>query len=151
MSGNVKVCLISSSGGHYEQLRMLKELRKHYEIFFVTEKTEYSAEADYYLTQTGSKDWLFIFKMVINFYRSFRIWVKEKPDFVISTGTMVAIPMLLLAKVYGKKIIYIETFARINDGTRTGKLMYKYADLFIIQWEELQTIYPNAVYAGSIY
>lgn len=44
---------------------------------------------------------------------------------------MVAFPMAYLAKIFRKKLIYIETFAQISDGTRTGKKMYKKADLII--------------------
>ena len=57
----LKVCLISSSGGHYEQLQMLKKLGEKYDIFWVTEKTKYSGNANYYLHQTGLKDVFCIF------------------------------------------------------------------------------------------
>lgn len=146
-----KICLISSSGGHYEQLKMLAPLAKKNNVFWVTEKTEYISNADYYLIQTGLKDIFFPLRMILNTLKSFRIWQKEKPDYVITTGTMVVLPMAFFAKVFHKKLIYIETFSRIYDGTRTGKLMYRYADLFIIQWESLKKIYPDAVYGGSIY
>lgn len=146
-----KLCLISSSGGHFEQLKMLSPLSEKYEVFWVTEKADYASKADYYMIQTGLKDKLFIFKMLVNAIRSLRIWIREKPDYVITTGTMIALPMAFLAKLFRKKLVYIETFARVYDGTRTGKLMYKYADLFIIQWETLRNIYPKAVYGGSIY
>lgn len=146
-----KICLVSSSGGHFEQLKMLKKLENEHDIFFVTEKTQYQEKADYYLIQTGSKDKKFTFKMIKNFAYSLKIWVKEKPDLVITTGTMVAIPLAIYSKMFNKKLIYIETYARVYDGTKAGKLMYKYADLFIIQWESLKEIYPNAVYGGSIY
>ena len=146
-----KLCLISSSGGHYEQLKMLEPLSENNDVFWVTEYTSYDSDADYYLIQTGLKDKCFLIKMMLNFIRSLRIWFKEKPDFVITTGTMVAIPMALLSKIFRKKLIYIESFARVYDGSRTGKLMYKYADLFIIQWESLKEVYPKAVYGGSIY
>lgn len=89
--------------------------------------------------------------MIKNFAYSLKIWVKEKPDLVITTGTMVAIPLAIYSKMFNKKLIYIETYARVYDGTKAGKLMYKYADLFIIQWESLKEIYPNAIYGGSIY
>lgn len=147
----VKICLISSSGGHYEQLKMLKKLENKYNIFWVTEDTDYNSKADYFLPQTGLKDKMFPIKMFKNLYKSIRIWNKEKPDIVITTGTMVVLPIAFIAKITKKKLIYIETFARVNDGTKAGKLMYKFADLFIIQWEELKDIYPNAIYGGSIY
>ena len=145
------VCLISSSGGHYEQLSMLRKLEEKYSIFWVTEKTDYQSNADYYLPQTGSNDKLLIFKLISMGCKTLSIWLKERPDVVITTGTLVAIPMCLLAKLLGKKVIYIESFARVRDCTRAGKLMYKFADLFIYQWEELKEFYPNGVFGGSIY
>ena len=39
----------------------------------------------------------------------------------------------------------------MTDGNRTGKLIDKFADLFIYQWEQLASIYPNGVYGGGIY
>lgn len=147
----VKVLLISSSGGHFDELRTLSALNDRYELIWVTEKVNYQYDADYYLIATGSKDILFPLKMLINSIKSIYIWFRKRPDFVISTGTMVAIPMLMISKFMKRKIVYIETIARINDGTKTGLFIYKYADLFIIQWESLREIYPNAVYGGSIF
>jgi len=95
-------------------------------------KPVYKDSADYYLLQTGSKDIFFPFKMTYSLFKSFIVFAKFRPNYIISTGTMVAFPMAYLAKIFRKKLIYIETFARISDGTRTGKIMYKKADLFII-------------------
>ena len=146
-----KICLISSSGGHFEQLKMLKGLAEKNDVFWITEGAQYTSKSDYYLLQTGMKDKMFPFKMLINIFKTIRIWIKEKPDYVITTGAMIVLPIALLAKIFGKKLIYIETFARVQGGTRSGKLMYNFADLFIIQWESLREVYPNAIYGGSIY
>ncbi len=146
-----KVCLISSSGGHYEQLKMLKPLEKRYDIFWVTEKTDYAMSADYYVKQTGSTDKFFVLKMIANSWTALRIFIKEKPDVIITTGTMVVLPFMMLAKVLKKKFIFIETFARVYDGTRAGKFMYKYADLFLYQWETLKDVYPDGVFGGGLY
>ena len=82
-----------------------------------------------------------------------KIWIKEKPDVVITTGTKVALPFLILAKIFKKKSIYIETFARVYGGTKSGKFVYKHhlADLFIYQWETQKDEYPDGVYGGGIY
>lgn len=146
-----KILLISSSGGHFEELKQLQPLSEKYDLIWVTEKTEYKLEVDYLLKQTGSKSKLFILDMIYNAFLSIRIWVKERPDVIISTGTMVAIPMFFLAKIFKKKTIFIETFARIYDGTKTGMLLYKHVDLFIYQWESLSKLYPKGHYGGSIF
>ena len=59
--------------------------------------------------------------------------------------------MCCLGKIFGSKVIYIETFANVTTKTSTGKLIYKFADLFIVQWESMLEIYPNAVYGGWIF
>ena len=145
------ICMVSSSGGHYEQLRMLRPLGEKHDLFWVTEKTDYKGNADHYLTATGSNDPMFPVKMLGNCFKTLSFFLKHKPDVVITTGAMIALPACMLAKVLRKKVIYIESFARVTDGNRTGKLIYKFADLFIYQWEQLASIYPNGVYGGGIY
>lgn len=50
-----------------------------------------------------------------------------------------------------KKVVYIESFAKISSPTETGKLIYKFADRFYVQWESMKEFYPNALYLGGIY
>lgn len=146
-----KICLVSASGGHFEQLNRLKPLLNKYDGFVVTEKTDFSANADYFVTQTGFGDpgWI---RATCKLFREVRkIWKKEKPDVVISTGTYVALPFMVMCKLHRKKLIYIETFARVTDTTKAGRVMYRFADLFIYQWPELEKFYPKGIYGGSIY
>ena len=98
-----KICLISSSGGHFEQLLMLRKLEKNNNIFIVTEKTNYNKndkKIKYYLSQVNRKELLFIFKMIENFFKSLVIFIKEKPDVIISTGVLSTIPMLFIGRLY---------------------------------------------------
>lgn len=150
-----KICFIASTGGHFEQLMMLKPLMDKYESFIVTEKTEYSVIKDnrkiYYLNQVNRHEKTFIFKMALNFIKSLNLFIKERPDVVISTGALATIPMCIFAKVFKKKIIFIESFAKVNSPTLTGKLVYKFADQFYVQWEQMKEHYPNAIFRGGIY
>jgi len=150
-----KICLIASSGGHFEQLMMLKPLKKNNDIFIITEKTKYlicdEEIKKYYLCQVNRKEFTFIFRIIINVIKSLVIFIKEKPDVIISTGVLATIPMCIIGKVFRKKIIYIESFAKINSPTLTGKFLYKFADQFYIQWEELRKFYPNSIFKGGIY
>ena len=150
-----KICFIASTGGHFEQLMMLKPLMDKYESFIVTEKTEYSVIEDdrkiYYLNQVNRHEKTFIFKMALNFIKSLNLFIKERPDVVISTGALATIPMCIFAKVFKKKIIFIESFAKVNSPTLTGKLVYRFADQFYVQWEQMKEHYPNAIFIGGIY
>lgn len=145
------VCLVSSSGGHWEQLQKLKPLIEKYDGFLVTEKTQFDADARYLMLQTDLKDRLMLPKMVVNGCRALGIWMKEKPDFVVTTGTMVAYPFYLLAFITRKKFVFIETFGRADMPTVAGKMMEKHSGLFIVQWESQVKHYKKAVYGGCLY
>ena len=147
----MKLCLVASSGGHYEQIMKISKLFTKYEGIIVTEKTMINNKADYYFPQVNRKELSCIIKMLKIIIISIKILLFEKPDAIISTGALCCVPLCFLGKVIGKKIIFIESFAKVNTPTKTGKLIYKISDLFIIQWETLRKHYPKAIYGGSIY
>ena len=150
-----KLCFAASSGGHFEQLMMLKPLMDKYDSFIVTEKTSYAAVPEqrktYFMKQVNRKEKSFFPHMLENALKSVEIYFKEKPDVIICTGVLAMIPLCLIAKMAGKKLIYIESFAKVTSGTETGKLLYKFADRFYVQWESMLKIYPKAIYLGGIY
>lgn len=146
-----KLCLVSSSGGHWEQLQKLQPLIDKYDGFLVTEKAQFPEKAKYFMIQTDLKDMLMIPKMIVNGARTIRIWINEKPDIIITTGTMVAYPFYLLAILTHRKFIFIETFGRADMPTVAGKMMEKHSDLFIVQWESQKKYYKKAVYGGCLY
>ena len=150
-----KICFTASSGGHFEQLMMLKPLMEKYDSFIITEKTGYSVIKDntklYCLVQINRNEKTFIFKMIFNFIKSINIFIKEKPDIVISTGALATIPICIIAKAFKKKIIFIESFAKVTSPTLSGKLIYKFADQFYVQWKQMKYYYPNGIFKGGIY
>ncbi len=152
---NNKICFAASTGGHFEQLLMLKPLMEKYDSFLITEKTSYKTSVKgqriYFQQQVNRKEALVIPKLIWNFVKSFYIFIKERPDVVITTGVLAMIPISVIAKKLGKKLIYIESFAKITDPTKTGQFLYKYADQFYVQWESMLEFYPDAIYLGGIY
>ena len=151
----MKIIFGASSGGHFEQLMMLKPLMKKYDSILLTEKTVYGASLDdvktYYAKQINRKEILFPIKIVVNAFESLVLILREKPDVMITTGVLAMVPCALLMKLTGRKLIYIESFAKVTSRTLSGKLLYKYADQFYVQWEEMLKLYPNAIYKGGIY
>ena len=78
-------------------------------------------------------------------------YIKVRPKYIVSTGAHIAGPMCLIGKIFGSKIIFIETFANSQTKTITGKLLYKFTDLFIVQWESMLELYPKAKFYGSLF
>lgn len=154
-----KVLFISSTGGHLSEMMMLNSLFKKYDYHIITEKTKstiglkdkYKDKINYMVYGTKDHPFSYPFKLLINSFKSVYYYFKIRPDFIVTTGVHTAGPMCLIGKIFGSKVIYIETFANIHSKTKTGGIVYKFADLFIVQWESMKEVYPNATYGGWIY
>jgi UDP-N-acetylglucosamine:LPS N-acetylglucosamine transferase len=151
-----KICLTSSSGGHLAQLKKFFYLSNDYDVFIVTEKNPTTVNivndiGGYTLTQQERKGWLFFVKFFGNIFRSLFIIIRERPKVIICTGAGVTIPIILFGKLVNAKVIYIESYAKVLTPTISGRIAYKIADQFYVQWEELLNYYPKALYRGRIY
>lgn len=149
----MKICLVSSSGGHLTHLYMLKPFWKDKERFWVTFDKEDARSLlqgekmyhCYYPTNRNIKN------LIRNTWVALKVLRKEKPDLIISSGAAVAVPFFYIGKLYGAKVVYIEIFDRIDKPTLTGRMIYPITDKFIVQWEEMKKIYPKAINLGSIF
>lgn len=153
-----RVIFTSSAGGHFSELCELKELMEKYNSFLISEDHEMMQEykkinrsRSWYMP-AGTKEHLFKFlcNFPINIFKSFRAYLKVRPDVVIATGAHTTVPICYIAKLFGKKVIFIETFANITTKTLSGKLVYPIADLFLVQWEDMLKLYPKAKYRGGL-
>ena len=157
-----KVLFISSTGGHLTELLQLSPLFKKYDYTLMTEKTKsnmglkdkHPGRVHFLISGTyttlGAKI-VYPFKLIGNCFISLFWFLRIRPDVVISTGSHNAGPMCLIAHIFRKKVIFIETFANSEKPTRAGKLIYKFADAFIVQWDSMLEFYPNAINGGWIF
>ena len=149
----MKICLVGSSGGHLTHLYMLKPFWKNKERVWVTFDKE-----DARSILAGEKVYPCFFptnrnlkNLIRNTFLAVKILKKEKPDLLISSGAAVAVPFFYIAKLMGKKLIYIEVYDRIDKPTLTGRLVYPIVDSVIVQWEEQKMVYKKAVNFGSVF
>ena len=151
-----KLLMVASSGGHLEELSQLKNLINKYECCWVTEKNDYQKydleeEIKYYVPQINRRELLFPFKFLYLIVRAWRILLIERPDCVVTTGALISYPFCRIAKAMGKKVIFIESFARVKDLSLTGKLLYNHVSMFVVQWPEIAEKYDKAVVGGGIF
>lgn len=154
-----KVMFISSTGGHLSELLQLKKIFKDYDYHLVTERTksnlalkdEYGKRVSFLFYGNKHNMLKYIFVFPANLIWSIAKFIKYRPDAIVTTGAHTCVSMCYIAKLFRKKVIYIETFANIHTRTLTGRLVYPIADVFVVQWESLLELYPNAVYGGWIF
>ena len=145
--------------GHLNELLQLKPIFKKYEYHIITEKDNFTKSLEkeyknkiYFLPYgTRSKPFSYFFKYLGVCLKSIYLYFKLRPKYIVTTGTHTVVPICYISKIFGTKIIYIETFANSCSKTLTGKFIYPIANLFIVQWESMLKLYPKAKFGGSIY
>ena len=154
-----KVLFIASTGGHLSEMMQLKPMFKNYDYYIITEKTKsnlflkekYKTRVSYLVYGTKDHKLSYPFKLLYNCFKSFYLYLKIHPDYIITTGVHTAGPMCLIGKIFGSRVIYIETFANMVTKTVTGRLLYPFSDRFIVQWSSMKKLYPKAIDGGWIY
>lgn len=131
----------------------LKDSYSKHPHFFITFKrmdtTELAKKEKIYFVSDPGRSPINFLKCV---FQSFKILLKERPDVIITTGAGVAIPPSYLAKLFfGSKIVFVESFCRIEEPSLSGRAMYPISDLFLVQWPEMLKKYGDrAIYKGAI-
>lgn len=146
----MKICLACSGGGHLTELLQVKEAFRGHNTFFLTNFREDTKELkNAYFIDDPKRNPLILIKSI---FQSLSIFRKEKPDIVFTTGAGVAVPICYLAKIAGKKVIFLESFCRVKLPSFSGRLIYPIADLFLVQWEEMLSRYgKKAKYWGAVF
>lgn len=78
-----------------------------------------------------------------------------RPDLLLLNGPGTCIPLVIAAFVlqlttnHDVKIVFIESFCRVERLSMTGRLLYPISDIFFVQWPELLASYPRAIYRGK--
>jgi beta-1,4-N-acetylglucosaminyltransferase len=145
----MKICIVSSCGGHLTEVRVLKPAFEVHDHFYVLNDRvslpEDMQERTSFIKHS-ERDWLFLF----NLWEAWKILRKEKPDLILSTGAGPAVPFAIVGKVLSVPNIFIETFTRVSKPSLSGRIMYRLADRFFYQWRSLERFFPDGVYAGPL-
>lgn len=148
----MKLCIVSSSGGHLYKAHLLKNWWSSHQRVWVTKKDDFSQS----LLKNEKKHFAYFpenrnaINAIKNFFLAFKILKKEKPNLIFSTGAGVAPPFMLVAKLLKIKTVFMETFIFIDRPTLSGKICYLFVDEFIVQNKKLIKHYPKAKYFGSL-
>ena len=149
-----KVCIPTSSGGHLTHMRMLMPvLDQAADRFWVTfDKEDANTALDgervyhcYFPTNRNLKN------AVRNTLLAIKVLRKERPGLIVSSGAAVAVPFFIVGKLMGAKTVYVEVFDRADAPTLTGRLVRRMTDLFVVQWPEMERVYPGSVNLGPVF
>jgi len=157
----VKLFIVLGSGGHTkEMIRLVDLLGQGFEYcYLVSVDDPLSVQkirvpgTVYQVIRPRWKDTplpMVIIRTLLSAAQALVALVRARPSAIISTGPGPAVPASMLAKLLGIKVIYIETGSRVYALSSSGRILYRFADLFLVQWPELLPFCPKAIYAGRL-
>lgn len=139
-----RTCWAYSPGGHLAELERATEgiaFPDRFDVTFAGGRPPRAApRRTYHVCHPRRSPW----RTLVNLVQAVRVVARERPELVISTGADVAVPVCLVARLFGARLIYIETAGEIEP-TLSGRLLYPFADLFVVQWPEKLKAFPKAV------
>lgn len=158
----MRLLVVLGSGGHTkEMVRLVELLGSTFEYcYLVASDDDLSprkirfAGPVYAVIRPRWKDTalpMVVLRTVLCTIQSLAALIRARPHAIISTGPGPAVPASMLAKLLGIKVIYIETGSRVFALSSSGRILYRFADLFFVQWPELLAHCPRGTYAGRLF
>lgn len=143
------ILYLSSCGGHLVQILEIAKHFQEYKFHFIvndrTDLNEIMIGRTTYITHAERN-----LLQIINIFEAIHLIMKYKPKVLISTGSSPAVWFGLIGKLFGVKVLYIESISRILSPSLTGKIMYYIAHKMYIQWPYLNKVFPRAKFRGNL-
>ena len=146
----MKICVVSSCGGHLTEVRCLRPAYEKLEHFYVLNDKallpQDMLDKTIFITHS-ERDW----RILVNLWEAFHILRARRPQVILSTGAGPAVPFALVGRfIFGMKVIFVESITRVARPSLTGWIMYWLATSFIYQWEELRRHFPKGRLGGPL-
>jgi beta-1,4-N-acetylglucosaminyltransferase len=146
----MKICIVSSVGGHLTEVRQLRPAYEEYDHFYVLNDRALlppDMVGKTYTIAHSERDW----KFLLNLWEAYRILRRERAKVIISTGAGPVVPFAIVGRLlFGVRVIYVETITKIHAPSLTGKIMKHLADKFYFQWDSLRPFFPNGEFSGPV-
>ena len=155
------ILFVYGSGGHREQSkRLLKNNNRPNQIIEMTETGVtpiLSTEKAYFIPEMNSKYYGPLLSFPRTFFVSFYqglitliILIRHKPNKIVSTGPLIGAVPLLIGRIFKKDTIFIESWSRFSDSSKTGKFAKRFVRTVLYQNKEMASKYPNGKYSGRL-
>jgi beta-1,4-N-acetylglucosaminyltransferase len=146
------VLLVASSGGHLLQLLTLREAWRDLPTIWVSNDKEdarslLASEDAHFLPGPYSRN---IRSLLANLRLALRLVIRERPSIVLTTGADIAVPFAWIGRLFGARVVYVESFTRIETVSLSCKLIKPVANRLYVQWPELLAALPDARFVGAV-
>jgi beta-1,4-N-acetylglucosaminyltransferase len=147
------ILLVCSSGGHLQQMLALEGAWGQYSHVWVTfdKSDSRSLLRDEQVVWAYSPTNRNVKNLLRNLGLAWKTLRAVRPRVLLTTGAGVAVPFAWLARLRGVRVVYVESFTRIEGPSLTGRLVAPIAHRSYVQWPELARVVSKASYAGNVF
>lgn len=146
----VKLLVVSSVGGHLEEVRQIVSRLEEFEVIWAVNDDELmesrGLSGKTYRIAHAERDW----RVLLNLWEAWKIIRTERPDAMLSAGAGPAVSMAVICRVRRIPVIFVESIAQVDAPSLTGRLMYYLANRFFYQWPELSGFFPRGECVGLL-
>lgn len=157
----MKVLVVLGEGGHTTQmLKLVELLGPTYDYSYLVPAHDRTSEGKIKIARPiyrarlprgKSSNLLPTLKLsLLCSVQELSVLLKVRPKAILSAGAGIAVPVSVFGRLMGVKIIHVESASRVHTLSLSGKIMYRIAHLFFVQWEPLKEKHPKAIYAGRL-
>lgn len=141
-----RLYLVASTGGHLELLTAVAPILAAYELTWITpeSKRARALEAGGDRLETVPFYGRNPFRLLRHLRRVVPLVARERPQVVLTTGAGPAVPFCLLARLFGARIVFIETMARVTNASISGSILSRIAYRVMVQWPDMRNVYRGA-------
>jgi UDP-N-acetylglucosamine:LPS N-acetylglucosamine transferase len=134
-----KVLLVSSSGGHWTQLRRLRLAFDGWNRFYACTNAGYRSTLDGDERFFGVPEATRWDKLRLVYQALVVLWIllRTSPEVVVSTGASPGFFAMLFGRLLRKKTIWVDSIANVDELSLSGRHARRFADLWLTQWEHL--------------
>jgi len=145
-----KILAISSGGGHWIEMMRLRPAFEGHDVVYVTVSAAYRSHVEPAPLRVVSDVTRWDRGGLVRCAAEvLRVLFEERPDIVISTGALPGFFGVVLAKALGRRTIWIDSIANVEQLSMSGSKVGPFADLWLTQWPELAR-HDGPRYAGAI-
>jgi len=152
------ILLVCTTGGHLLQLLALREVWQDELRLWVTldqSDARTLLRDERVVTAYGRTSRAFGLTAALNTIRNlalaWRVVRQTRPAVLLTTGASVAVPFAWVSRLFGARVIYVESFTRIDSPSLSCRLIAPVAGRIYGQWPEFVRAVPQARYLGNVF
>lgn len=134
-----RILAVASGGGHWVQMLRLAHIFRGFQVAFVTVNKMYQSDipGERLYVVADATEWNKL-RLLQQAIQLLVILLRERPNFIISTGAAPGYFALRLGKLFGAHTVWIDSIANVERLSKAGQKVEPFADLWLTQWPHLE-------------